>query len=317
MSALSDRTPESRGKLNPTNFIVMCMRTVFSDKAIHGRWLPAEQLHAYMHIKCNVGDDVKFSFASMMRAVNKAMPLASLAPNTLETRDGLNVNVFRHSFQTRKRRYFFWVTSTVGVVPSTPSVVNVKAWEEDRVLTRLLSDQRCVTTTLIRPMLEEPDPKRQKSASLEQAEEEEVNGQGKTTTANNVEDEAEETFPLQQQSRNVATVDWWQSGDARRLFAPCDKNLLYEANCDVKEVVMKRIELLETVNHASRNWKTVVDTRSHDRGASRFESYSEADIFSLRFRSMFFALDHETICGKCDWRYANTMDLETVLDVCH
>ncbi|KAI2489341.1 hypothetical protein MHU86_25254 [Fragilaria crotonensis] len=139
-------------------------------------------------------------------------------------------------------------------------------------------------------MLEEPDPKRQKSASLEQAEEEEVNGQGKTTTANNVEDEAEETFPLQQQSRNGATVDWWQSGDARRLFAPCD-NLLYEANCDVKEVVMNRIELLETVNHASRNWKTaVVDTRSHDRGASRFESYSEADIFSLRFWSMYLAL---------------------------
>ncbi|KAI2509539.1 hypothetical protein MHU86_4916 [Fragilaria crotonensis] len=53
---------------------------------------------------------------------------------------------------------------------------------------------------------------------------------------------------------------------------------------------MKRIELLETVNHASRNWKTVVDTRCHDRRASRFESYSEADIFSLRFRSMYLAL---------------------------
>ena len=79
----------------------------------------------------------------------------------------------------------------------------------------------------MRPMLEEPDPKRQKSASLEQAEEEEVNGQGAPFTANNVEDETEEKFPLQQQSRNGATpVDWWQSGDARRLFVPCD-DLLY------------------------------------------------------------------------------------------
>jgi hypothetical protein len=198
-----------------------------------------------MHMKCNVGDNIKFNFASMMRAVNKTIPLASLAPNTFETRDGLNVNVFRHSFQTRKRRHFFWVTSIVGVVPSTHSVGNATAWEEDRVLTRLLSDRRCVTTgSLIRPMLEEPDPKRQKSAPLEQAGEEGVNRQGKTYTANNVEDEAEETFPLQQQStRNGATADWWQSGDARRLFAPCD-NLLYEANCDVKkEVVMERIEL--------------------------------------------------------------------------
>ena len=116
------------------------------------------------------------------------------------------------------------MTSIVGVVPSTHSVGNATAWEEDRVLTRLLSDRRCVTTgSLIRPMLEEPDPKRQKSAPLEQAEEEGVNRQGKTYTANNVEDEAEETFPLQQQStRNGATADWWQSGDARRLFAPCD-----------------------------------------------------------------------------------------------
>ena len=127
MSSISNRTPESCGILNPSNFILMCMRTVFSDKAIHRRWLPAEQLHACMHMKSNIGDDIKLNFASMMRAVNKAMPLASLAPNTFETRDGLNVNVFRHSFQSRRRRYFFWVTSTVGVVPSTPSVGNAKA----------------------------------------------------------------------------------------------------------------------------------------------------------------------------------------------
>jgi hypothetical protein len=89
MSAISDRTPRSHGAPNPSNFIVMCIRTVFGDKAVHGRWLPAEQLHAYMHMKCNVGYDIKFSFASMMRAVNTAMPLASLAPNTSETRDGI------------------------------------------------------------------------------------------------------------------------------------------------------------------------------------------------------------------------------------
>jgi hypothetical protein len=77
----------------------------------------------------------------------------------------------------------------------------------------------------------------------------------------------------------------WQSGDARRLFAPCD--VLYDSNCDVKEIVMERIEQLETLNCTSCNWKTVVDTRID--GVS-FDLYSKADVFLLRFRSSYLAL---------------------------
>ena len=91
-----------------------------------------------------------------------------------------------------------------------------------------------------------------------------------------------EAFPQQQN----ASGSWWQSGDARRLFAPCD--VLYESDCDVERIVLERIELLEAVNHASHNWKNVIDARNRD--ALRFNSYSEGDVFSLRFRSMYLAL---------------------------
>jgi hypothetical protein len=84
----------------------------------------------------------------------------------------------------------------------------------------------------------------------------------------------------------ILTVNWWQSGgDTRYLFVPCE--VLYDSNCNVKEIVMERIELLETINCATQNWKTVVDTRID--GVS-FDLYSEADVFSLRLRRTYLAV---------------------------
>ena len=57
----------------------------------------------------------------------------------------------------------------------------------------------------------------------------------------------------------VRVGGWWESGDARRLFAPC--TVLYDSHCNVKDVVMERIEILESVNRSATNWKNVVDTR--------------------------------------------------------
>ena len=59
---------------------------------------------------------------------------------------------------------------------------------------------------------------------------------------------------------------------------------------------MERIELLEAVNHASQNWKTVVDKRIID--GVNFEVYSEADVFSLQFRSMYLAIALKQFVAK-------------------
>ena len=52
---------------------------------------------------------------------------------------------------------------------------------------------------------------------------------------------------------------WWASGDARQLFAPCKK--VEDKECDVKEIIMEHIEMLEAVNRLPSNWKTVNDTK--------------------------------------------------------
>ena len=54
--------------------------------------------------------------------------------------------------------------------------------------------------------------------------------------------------------------NWWKSGNTRRLFAPC--SILYGTDCDDKEIVLERIEILESVNCAAGNWTNVVDART-------------------------------------------------------
>ena len=49
------------------------------------------------------------------------------------------MHVYRHSFQNRKRHYFFFVTTKLKVVPALPSQLKASSWEQDCVLTRLLA----------------------------------------------------------------------------------------------------------------------------------------------------------------------------------
>ena len=63
----------------------------------------------------------------------------SSAPNILEVQGGQHVQVYRHSFQNRKRRYFFFVTTKIKFVPVLPSQLKASSWEQDCVLTRLLA----------------------------------------------------------------------------------------------------------------------------------------------------------------------------------
>ena len=67
------------------------------------------------------------------------LPLMSSAPNILEIQGGQQVQVYRHSFQNRKHRYFFFVTTKLKFVPALPSQLKASSWEQDCVLTRLLA----------------------------------------------------------------------------------------------------------------------------------------------------------------------------------
>ena len=160
----------ARGKHSGTTFILSCLKTVFSEPPLHGRWLPAEQLRQYMHMKCHIGDDINFTLSTMMRVINKVLPLVSSEPNIMEIAGDVQLRVFRYMFQNRTRRYFFWVSAKVGVIPLMPSQRNGSAWEIDSVLTRVLSracQQQVQEPLDIDMCLLEPETKRHKGLATQ------------------------------------------------------------------------------------------------------------------------------------------------------
>ena len=49
---------------------------------------------------------------------------------------------------------------------------------------------------------------------------------------------------------------WWESGDARKIFAPCA--VKYDSMECLRSIVLDRIELLESVNRNRKNWKMLL-----------------------------------------------------------
>jgi hypothetical protein len=74
----------AHGKHNASAFIMSCVHKAFRDQALHKRWLPADLLRMYMHMKYEIGEDIQFSLSAMMRAVNKVLPTMTSVPNVVE-----------------------------------------------------------------------------------------------------------------------------------------------------------------------------------------------------------------------------------------
>ena len=173
------------------------------------------------------------SQAAMMRGVIKMLTFVSMEPNIITDSDGTEVKVYRHSFQMKKQYYFFCITRIDGIaLPMMPSHGNASYWEEDCALKRLIAGSR--THSLAIYMTLEPEAKRPKEA--------EVVAPGIETTIN--------AEALMQSNSPISS--WWESGDARRLFAPCTVN--YVSTECIKGIVMDQIELLESINRKGKNW---------------------------------------------------------------
>ena len=124
---MSQRDISAHGKQCTHPFILTCFKAAISEHALHDRWLPADQLRLYMLQKYSIEDAAQFNLALMIRVVNKVLPLMSSAPNILEIQGGQQVQVYRHSFQNRKCRYLFFVTTKLKSVPALPSHLKVSS----------------------------------------------------------------------------------------------------------------------------------------------------------------------------------------------
>ena len=86
----------------------------------------------------------------------------------------------------------------------------------------------------------------------------------------------------QSHGANATISSWWESGDARKPFAPC--TIKYDINECVKEIVIERIELLESVHGNGKNWTEVVEPWTWNVDTC---PYSESDVFTLQLKRMY------------------------------
>ena len=136
----------------------------------------------------------------------------SSAPNILEIQGGRQVQqVYRHSFQNRKCRYFFLVTTKLKVVPNLPSSRQLKASsrEQDCVLTRLLAGSQS-----------KPMSTKSSEQEIIMMDDAVNNGNGdelqlpKKLKRSNESSEPIIILPAEHHQMKTDAVIWWHSGDA-------------------------------------------------------------------------------------------------------
>ena len=240
---MSQRDISAQNRQCTHSFILTCFKAAISKHALHDRWLPADQLRLYMLQKYSIEDAAQFNLASMIRVVNKGvLPLMRSAPNILEIQGGQQVQVYRHSFQNRKHRYFFFVTTKLKFFPALPSQLKASSWEQDCVLTRLLagSQSKPLSTKISEQEIIVMDDAINNG-----------NGDGLERPKKRKRGGSNESEPIiispaeHHQMKTDADV-WWHSGDARKLFAPTN---VYGNGADVRKIVLERIGIMEDVNN--------------------------------------------------------------------
>jgi hypothetical protein len=111
---------------------------------------------------------------------------------------------------------------------------------------------------------------------------------------------------------DTATVTYWDSGDARRTFAPKQK---YGLTCDVKKVVLARVELLEAVNRKATFWKSLFE------GGDPDNTCTSQEIFLVRHRSLYLAcalrkfVEEVKECGRWTWQRCIQFSIATMNDL--
>ena len=231
-------------------------KSAISDHHVQDRWLPLKHLVEFINEKCCLGSDITLNSSTTLRVVNKFYNDTSSTGNKVLLDDGSVVMLFRHEFKNPhgQRQHFFHATKNI-VAPIFLSVAS-------STLSRADNDSSTAPLHPTRKRVHEETQERQNE---------------------NTQQQQQQNVEIQQQEAVIApaTITWWHSGDARRLFAPPQK---YGNDVSVEGVVLERIELLNKVNCNALAWRLVVD------GGDSKRTCSEHDIHMIRQRSLYIAV---------------------------
>ncbi len=115
----------ARCRKETKGLIISSFRRVLGKKALRDRWLPVELLRDYIHSKYSLGYEIEFKTMDMIWELSKLLPNTLTMPNHLEIEDGIEIDIYRHSFQCKKQHYFFYCTVQFGVLPTFPRARSV------------------------------------------------------------------------------------------------------------------------------------------------------------------------------------------------
>jgi hypothetical protein len=169
-------------------------------------------------------------------------------------------------------KYDFFQVTGKGIPESYPSVSNAAAWKEQNVSKMLPPRTRQHVDYTPSPNGAIPATGANKKRKLL---DEDVTSCCDGGNAESQTREMDEMLTVP-----PSLLSYWDSGDARKLFAP---KLVYGTDCEVRNVVIDRIEKLDRVNSSAHEWRELVD------GGDPDDVCSEHDIFLIRHRSIYLA----------------------------
>ncbi|KAI2493895.1 hypothetical protein MHU86_20622 [Fragilaria crotonensis] len=293
---MSENTLKLRGKRMRHQFVGSSFNALFQDARLHHIWWQADTLVDEINTRYQLADDMKIEKAELLRVVGKEYHEKSMEGNLFTgSSDQEQLKLFRHDFKTREKsgkqvKYDFFQVTGKGVPESYPSVSNAAAWKEQNA-SKLLPPRtrQHVDYTFPYAIAAAPSNKKRKL--------------GADTTTSSHDDGTESQREVEEilsvPSFPSPSSSYWESGDARKLFAP---KLVFGTDCDVRKVVLDRIDKLERVNSVASEWREFVD------GGDQDDLCSEHDVFLIRHRSMYLAcalrkfLDEAATAARWTWQ---------------
>jgi hypothetical protein len=232
--------------------------SVLGDLRLRDKWLPVDPLLDYLNDKLQLDEDTKLEQTAFMRKVNKSFPDMSSSGMQVTIDGNVKVRLFRHLYTTKQgsRQHFFYVT-TKEAAPMGPKALNAASWASDFAAQHMPP----ITRQHVETILDAPPKKKLRLAESDCS-----------------------SNTIREMQEPAIAISYWDSGDARKLFAPRGK---YGDKVAVLPIVMARIELLESVNQFSSYWRLVLD------GGDPNKTCTEHDVHAIQLRCLCLA----KICG--------------------
>jgi hypothetical protein len=236
--------------------------SVVGDARLHNKWWHADALVDEINTRCQLIDDLKIHKKELQRVVSNEYHNKSTAGNDF-VMNRKEFKLYRHDFfkkeEGKTKRYDFFHVTASQLVPVFPTASNSASWMAQNASQALppRTRQHVDFSSLAQSASVAPTTKRRRESSP-------------VPTSGGRSEDHISALPS-----DMHMYSYWNSGDARKLFAP---RLIHGTSCDVRQVVLDRM-----VNQKSSSWRDVVD------GGDQDNLCSEHEIFVIRQRSFYLA----------------------------